>query len=324
MTTTYEAKYRQDGCSLDYTPVAAAAGGEVRQHVSGKAGVCLADIPAAALGAIRISESVYVVQKTASQVWLDGTPLWWDHSANKATCVPQFADRDFYLGFAVGDAASADTTGKVKVNAKPEYIIDAPRGVIGSGGGDTAIVLTAGTPGLVNRGGMLEANFSATAEAQKVDWLSRRSFPISSKWIAEALVEIATAPDNAAVDIDVGVASGTHATDFESVAEFAAFHLDGNDNNIDVHSDDGTTDVAPEDSTVDWAAGTPVLLQIDGRDHTNIKFYINGVRVASGTTFTLTAGTGPLKLIFHMEKTSDDSPGIVQLSHLALRIAEQA
>lgn len=317
-------KYQDSGCNLSYTLGADADAGMVFQMPDGRAAVIPTEGDSGDVSGA-VMDGVWLVAKTSSdsQVWLNGAPLWWDHSANKATCVPQYADRDFYLGTAVGDATASATTGYVNLNNRPTYIVNATgSNVIGGTGGDTVIVLTAGTPYLHNRGGMLEAAFSATAEAQKVDWLSRRSFPIAANWIVEGTFEVSTSPDNAAVDIDIGVASGTHATDFESVAEFAAVHLDGNDNNIDVHSDDGTTDVTITDTTIDWTAGTPVSFAIDGRDHTDIKFYINGARVSSGTTFTLTAGTGPIKAIFHMEKTSDDSPGIVQIDSLTVRITE--
>jgi hypothetical protein len=62
---------------------------------------------------------------------------------------------------------------------------------------------------------------------------------------------------------------------------------------------------------------------IDGRDESDIQIYINGVLVLGGTTLTLSAATGPLKALFHLEKTANDSPGVVQLDQLKVRIAEQ-
>jgi hypothetical protein len=307
---------------------AAASSGEVRQLADGRAGV-LQGLSAGAISDTRTykTDGKHVVTKTASQVWLDGAPIWWDHSANSATCVPPTTtgDRDFYLGTSVGDAASADTEGTVDLNIKPEYIIDVHRD-----GGDTAIVktvvgsTTVEVPNLISRGGTLEAFFGTTAEAQKVDWLSKRSFPVGSKWILEAIVEVVTNADADVADLTVGVANGTHASDFQSVTEFATFHFDmGADLDLDAQSDDGTTDVAPTDTTINWAVGTPIHLVIDGRDHEDIQFYVDGVNVLPATVFTLTAATGPLKAIFHLEKSANDSPGTVQIDHLAVRIAEQ-
>jgi predicted RecA/RadA family phage recombinase len=299
---------------------AAIASGEVHQLADGRAAV-FTGLNAAASGDRTnwTTEGQYTVAKTSGVVVLDGAPLWWDHSANSATPVPPLTDRDYYLGCAVGDAASGATTCVVNLNVQPQYVVDLHRD-----GGDTAIVLTAGTPYLVQRGGTLEAGFSETAEAQKLDWLSKRSFPIAGNWILEAIVEVVTNADADVGDLTVGVANGTHASDFQSVTEFVTFHFDlGADLNLDAQSDDGTTDVAPTDTTIDWAAGTPIHLVIDGRDPTDVQMYVNGVNVLPATVFTLAAATGPLKAIFHLEKSSDDSPGVVQLDMLRVRIAEQ-
>ena len=303
------------------TVSAAVAAGAVRQLADGRAAV-MNGLNAAADGDPRAftTEGQFTVPKTASTVGLDGGELWWDHSAGSATPVPQYADRDFYLGVQVGDSASADTTCVVNLNVRPQPVIDLHRD-----GGDTAVVLTAGTPTLVQRGGSLTASFSATAEAQKLDWLSKRSIPLGAKAILDADVEVVTNADADVADLTIGLANGTHASDAESITEFAVIHLDmGADLNIDAASDDGTTDVNPTDTTVDWAVGTPFRLTIDARDYEDIKFYVNGVRVLSATTFTLTAATGPLFALFHLEKTADDSPGVVSIDNLKVRIAEQS
>lgn len=325
---TMEATYVRPRRERRFTLAAAAVPGEVYQDNDGLA--CVFNAASGLSAGDRAtfdSEGQYVVQKTTGEVWVKGCPLWWDRSAGKATCLEPIgnADRDFYLGVATADAASADTTGSVNLNVKPEYIIDSARD-----NGDTVIVktvvgsTTVEVPNVVQRGGMLALNFGTTAEAQKVDWLSDRGFAPGSNWIAEILLEIVTAPDNAAVDIDVGVGSGTHATDFETVAEFAAFHLDGDDANIDAHSDDGTTDVSITDTTIDWTAGTPVRLTLDGRDIDNVKYYINGAEVLAATSNLgkLTAAAGPLFAIIHAEKTSDDSP-LAFRARIRVRLAEQ-
>lgn len=263
----------------------------------------------------------YTVPKAASVVVLDGADLWWDHSANAATPVPPLVagDRDFFLGSAVGDAAAADESCAVNLNVRSIPVIDYHRD-----GGDTAIVLTAGTPYLVQRGGTLEAGFSATAEAQKLDWLSKRSFALGSNWILDAVVEIQTNADADVADLNIGVANGTHASDFDSVTERVSFHFDmGADLNLDAQSTDGSTTVSATDTTVDWAVGTPLFLTIDGRDPADVQMYVNGVLVLSATVFDISAATGPLKAIFHLEKSSNDSPGVVQLDMLRVRTMQQ-
>lgn len=312
--------YQEEDCVVGYTAVAAVDGGQVVSLPDGRAAVVPTDLAAGDLGSAS-TEGIYSVTKAASQVWIDGAPIWWDHSANAATCVPPLTtgDKDFYLGTAVGDVASATTTGKVLLNTQPAYVID-----MHATGGDTAVVLTAGTPYIYSRGATLEAGFSATAEAQKLDWLSKRSVPVGSNWILEAVVEVVTNADADVGDLNIGVANATHASDADSITESCFFHFDmGADLNLDAESDDGTTEVAATDTTIDWAVGTPIHLVIDGRNHEDIQMYVNGVLVLGSTTFTLAAATGPLKALFHLEKSSNDSPGVVQVDMLRVRIANE-
>ena len=314
--------YQSDSGPMDYVAEAAYLGGQVTQLRDGRAAVIAGDVASGESGGAQTS-GIFNVTKTATQVWIDGAPIWWDHSANSATCIPRTAagDRDFYLGVAMGDVASAATEGKVNLNVEPVYEIDMMRDA-----GDTVVVLTAGTPTLVSRGGSLTAAFSATAEAQKLDWLSKRSFALSSNWVLEAVVNIITTCDADVGDLSVGVANATHASDADSITESALFHFDlGADLNIDAESDDGTTEVAATDTTIDAVAGTPVHLVLDGRDPAKVKYYVNGVEVLSGTANLgdIQLATGPLKALFHLEKSSNDTLGEVQISHFRVRTGQQ-
>lgn len=300
---------------------AAVGAGEVWQLADGRAAV-YTGLNAAASGD-RVgftTEGQFNFPKTASVVPLPGCEMWWDHSANTATCVPQYADRDFYLGTCVGGAAAADTLVTVNLNARPSWIIDT-----NVDNGDTIPVLTAGAPFAYNRGGMLVFGFSATAEAQKLDWFSKRSFPLGSNWIVDIDVDVTTNADADVADLSLGVANATHASDFDSVTESAIFHFDmGADLNIDAESDDGTTEVGATDTTLDWAVGTTVRLTLDGRDPSDVRYYVNGVEVLNGTANlgNIAAATGPLKLALHLEKSSNDSPGEVKLRG-RVRLMEQ-
>jgi len=293
--------------------------GDVWQLPDGRAGVRQGlNAIAANESAAFATEGQFLVPKTASMAFLDGQRVYWDHSANKAHN-RALSDRDFFLGTIVGDAAAADTTCVVNLNVSGRPIIDLHDGPFAH-----VPVLTAGTPILHQVGGTARAAFSLTAEAQKLDLLSVRSFPFDAPWILEALAEVATNADADVADLSIGVANGTHASDADAITESAFFHFDlGADLNIDAESDDGTTEVNATDTTVDFAVGTPVLLQIDGRDPANLKYYINGVRVLSATTFDISAATGPLKALFHLEKSANDSPGVVLLHDLAVRLMEQ-
>lgn len=310
------------------TLAAAVATGEVYQLPNGRAAVYTGLTGQSADERANFDdEGQFTVQKTASQVWLDGDPIWWDRSAGTATCLEPLgsSDRDFYLGTAVGDASSSATTGVVDLNKHPSWIIDSTRD-----NGDTVVVktvvgsTTVEVPNLRQQGGMLVGNFGTTAEAQKVDWLSNRGFALGAKWILEALFEVDVDADAAAADISIGVANGTHASDADSITESVFFHLDGASANINCESDDGTTEVPATDSTIDYVVGTPIRLKLDGRSSSDVKFYINGAEVLNGTANlgNIAAATGPLKALFHMEKSADDSPGTYKI-RLRVRTMEQ-
>lgn len=309
-----EAIYKQSQAVTNLTAAAAVTSGEVWQLSNGRAAVYTGQNAAASGDLTAWADTgKFTVAKTTSNVWIKGDPIWWDHSANSATCNEPIgsSDRDFYLGTAVEDATAAATTGVVDLNVQPVWIIDSTRDVFDFNIIKTVVgSTTVEVPQIYNRGGMMFMQFGTTAEAQTVSAISDRSFAVGSNWVCEILLQLDTAADNAAVDIDVGVASAAGTTDFEAVAEFCAFHLDGDDLNIDAHSDDGTTDKAPTDTTIDIVAGTPVRLKIDGRSLSDVLFYINGSEVlnAEANLGAISAAAGPLKAIVMAEKTSDDSP----------------
>jgi len=314
-----EATMYKDASTITLTAWAAMSPGEVFQLPDGRAGYVLGleAIASGDLVEFQVDGQV-TVAKTASIVILDGGEVKWDVTANSAT-IPVLTDaEDFILGTAVGDAASADTTMVVALNNRTKALVS-----LQASSFDHAPVLTAGTPVGSMQGGCYRAAFSATAEAQKLDLLSKQPFAITSDWIFEAIVEVVTNADADVADLNIGVANGTHASDADSITESVFVHFDmGADLNLDAESDDGTTEVAATDTTVDWAVGTPVHIVLDGRDSTDIQLYVNGVNRLAATTFTLADGTGPLKAIFHLEKSANDSPGEVQLDKLEVRIVK--
>lgn len=303
-----QAQLVQSDCTVDWTPAAAVVGGEVIQLRDGRAAVVNVD---AASGVVvgTSTEGIYKVAKTTSMVVLKGSRLYWDHSADKAHLLHR-NDRDFFIGTAMEDATSSATTVQVDLNKLASDRLSLASGFV------SVPINTAGFPFVAGAGEGVNLGFSATAEAQKVDALSFRGFAPAAIPIVHALICVNTNGDAAAFDLNVGIASATHATDADSIAESLFVHIDGSSTNIAIESDDGTTEVAATDTTVDFTAGTPFLAQFDLRDLSDIQVYIDGVNVLPSSVFKLNAATGPLKLLAHMEKTSDDSPGNVSVLRL--------
>jgi predicted RecA/RadA family phage recombinase len=319
-----DASRQRAGGTYNVTLAAAAAVGEVRQLPNGLAG-WYRQTAAGSSGETKPYETngFFTVTKVAGVVLLDGGRVYWDHSANNAT-YKKVGDRDFYIGRAVGDAASADTTCSVALNIDPPYDVDIDR--------DPCLSVLVGTPAAggfgypVRRGGCWVLELTATSEAQKVDLLSRDGFDLSANPVVEFAFVIENDGSNATQDFTIGVASGTHASDFQSVTSFVAVSTVGNSTNINVQSDDNSTDVAPTDSTLDYTEGTAVAQRVecwlDFRSPADVQVYVNGANVLPATTFT--AGTtGTHYLIAHLEKTSGTDVYKVAVEWLRARLGEQ-
>jgi predicted RecA/RadA family phage recombinase len=316
---TAEAIYKHDEDTINIVvPTGGYSSGQVILLADGRAGVVssLNSVAAGDTVAVKV-KGLHTVEKTASIVLLDGGEVRWDHSANTASFPAYVDSKDFYLGRAVGDSVAAATTVVVDLNAdRNSAYITLQKSAFAN-----ARVYTAGFPRGGMQGGAYYAGFSATAEAQKEDLLSVQSFAVASNWIFEAVVNVLTAADADVVDLNVGVANATHASDADSIAESCLVHLDSSgSSNILAESDDGTTEVAATDTTVDWAAGTPFHVVFDGRDPADIQLYVNGVNRLPASVFVLTLATGPLKAFFHVEKSSNDSLFDVLLQKLEVRL----
>lgn len=318
-----EAEYRHAGTTLDYTPDAGMSKGEVTQVKDGRAAVATNDIASGVLGTVDVA-GVFRMEKTSGIVFLDGGDAWWDHSANKVHFRP-VDDRDFKLGTFVGDWASGATLCEVALNQEGRYLIDLARD-----GFLTAIVGTQAISStglqLLRRGGCHNFLFSSVNEAQKLDALSVAGFAPGANAIVEAVFAVPNDGGGSATDFSIGVASGTHATDADSIAEHLFCHLDGNSTNINFQSKDGTTTVAAADSTYDYTegSGTSNLVHVwfDMRDPASVKIYVNGIRVLSGSTFNVNAAVGPWKLLAHGEKTAAADVYELALHTLRARIAQ--
>jgi len=309
---TVEAAFSKAGESIDWTPTAAVAAGEVIRLPDGRAGYAATAIAAGVLGSVQVS-GIAVVAKTTSMVMLKGSKVYWDHSASKASLLFGANTADIFLGTVLETAASAATSVKVIMNVEPCYTL-----ALEDGFSSIPIVsITANPQGhMFSVGNGVNAVFDTAAEAQKWDALSTRGVAVGTTGILQALVCINTNGDDAAFDLNVGMANGTHATDAGSITESLFVHVNGASTAILLESDDGTTEVAETDTTVTFTAGTPFLVQWDLTDNTDIQVYINGVNVLPSSVFNIAAATGPLKLLFHMEKTANDSPANVTVQDL--------
>jgi hypothetical protein len=240
-------------------------------------------------------------------------------------------DRDFPVGIAVGGGptniatvsagvsgptiakTAAGTSVMVDLNAKPCNTLSLADGY------HSIPISTAGWPHIYGGGNSVGMKFDLTAEAQKLDALSLRALATGTPMIVDALTCINLNGDAASFDLNIGLANESHATDADSITSSLFMHVDGGSTNINFESDNAAAEVAATDSTVDFTAGTPFLVQFELRDWADIQVYVNGVNVLPSTVFTLAGVAGPLKLLAHMEKDANDTPGNVTVMDLCAR-----
>jgi predicted RecA/RadA family phage recombinase len=311
-----EAALYQAGDIISFTTVAAVSAGEILQVPDGRAGVAIATTLAGGVVSCQIT-GIHKIEKTTNEIYVPGQRLYWDASASKVTAVPPITAADFFVGCAANDATASATVAEVELDKDWEGSVDQRSATFA-----VSSTLTAGDPRVAQVGAGMRFVLDATNEAQMISALSHKAVALDSDWIflAEVVLDAAA---GSATDISIGVADGSHASDFQSVATLCTIHIDGGTADILVQSDDGTTDVAPIDSNLNWASATPFALAIDGRDPADIKLYVNGIReTATGTTLALAAAASGLKACVHIEKSSSTNTADVTVANMKILTAD--
>lgn len=304
--------YKELAHQFDFTPVAAAAAGDVVQLPSGRAGIVATDLAAAEKGAVYV-EGFFKMTKATSVVLLEGQRVFYSKTNGNVSYTGDFA-----VGTVVTDAASSATTVIVALNVFQRPVISLRDSTW------SEVESTAAAAPLI--GGGVDLAVTTAGSAQHAWAVSDESVDIAAGPIVEVLATIVNKGDNAVLDIDFGLVNAAGTTDFEAVTDLISFHVDGNSANIYVQSDDGTTDTAAVDTTVDLTEGTYAFFQIDLRNKTAPVFYINGVAVtATGTTLAALASGTMLKAAICIEKSgTDDTPGEIKVKEFNVRTKPSA
>jgi hypothetical protein len=293
---------------------------EVVQLPTGNAGVRDSSLALAssAFGEFS-SRGQYTLPKTSGFVGLKGNRAFWDYSAN-SVYYKKVNDRDYYLGRFAQDAASNSTACVVNLNDDPRYDINCAL--------DPTTTAITGTQalnamGLYQRGGAQKFILSSTSEAQKVDILSFDGFSKSANAIIEFAFNVVSDGSGTVVDVSVGAANATHATDADSITDSLFMHLDANNVNVNFESDDGTTEVTATDSTSDYTEGNRHEVWMDMRDSADVQIYFDGSLVLGSTVFNIDASVATWKLLAHIEKTPSTDTYEFDLHWLRAHFAEQ-
>jgi len=176
--------------------------------------------------------------------------------------------------------------------------------------GDEALVADAGN-------GIIGLSLTATSEAQLagIDWGDERQFILERGLNFEARFRYSVIPTTGAI-VAIGLC-GDHNATADTVAENIWFRSDAS-GALKCESDDTTTD------TDDVATGTTlttsdwVVARIDCAVPTDIKFYLNGARVAASQTFSHATAGLKVQPVARINKASGTGVGTVELDYIAI------
>lgn len=308
---------------IKLTLAAACAAGDVYQLPGGAGGIAGGSPLTGNAVGDRVpfrASGQYTLPKNSAVNLLDGGRAYWDHT-NQRVDFTRTSGRDFYLGRVVGDAAAGVASCAVNLNLDPDYDLD-----IGPSSFRSIPVGTLALGGFLapqRRGGAHKLLLSSTNEAQKVDALTKDGISPASRFVLELGVEVVSLGAGVAPDFNIGLASGTHATDADAIAQHLFLHVDGSSSAIRVQAKDGTHTLASTDTTTTLTAGTRFEVWFDARTPAAVKVYVNAVQVLTSTTIDVSAGAAPWYLLAHLEKTAAADTFEVDIDWLRVRTAEQ-
>ena len=151
-----------------------------------------------------------------------------------------------------------------------------------------------------------------------------RTFDVTNGVIFETKIDVSTLLAGAGTIEGVIGMCGDHALSNDAILENAWFKLDGAGTQIVCETDDGAGGTDNDDvaTGVFAVAGTPNIYRIDFTTLTDVKFFIDGVRVAASTTFdmsTLAAGgTACLQPYIELDCAADVSEGAFDVDYVKI------
>lgn len=176
----------------------------------------------------------------------------------------------------------------------------------------------AGTPTYVRNASNAVLTLASTSEVENVclhhgDALS---FDIDDMLSAEFRVRVSGCTSG--TSISWGMASARN-DDPTAMTALALFRMVGATSTTDVtvETDDNVTDTAPV-STATPLSTTFKRFVIDFSNKRDIKFYIDGVRVAASTTFTMAGYTAGLQPFIQIQKTSSANTDAVTVDYVKI------
>lgn len=164
--------------------------------------------------------------------------------------------------------------------------------------------------------GVMGLALDATSEIQLagIDWADQRTLVLNQGLIFEARFRLSVLPTGAVIVV-VGL-EGDHNAAVDTVAESMWFRADGN-GVITVENDDTANETTKVATGVTLTTADWVVARIDCTDIADVKFYINGERVAATTTFNMsTVPTLALQPVARVSKGAATTVGTLQVDYV--------
>jgi len=166
--------------------------------------------------------------------------------------------------------------------------------------------------------GVVEIKMANNDEAEDsvLYWGDERGINVKDGCIYEMRLTPHVLP-TLAVDCVFGLA-GDHNLDKDTVTEAVWFKLDGSGVLV-CESDDTTNNNDDVATGITLVADTYYNFRIDTTDNTNVKFFVDGVRVGSATTFdisNLSDAEGIMQPYFSLDKASGAGVGTLYIDRV--------
>jgi hypothetical protein len=159
----------------------------------------------------------------------------------------------------------------------------------------------------------------ATSEAEKSDALSTPTVAIADGPIFEARFTNVAIGSGAAVDVSLGLANGTHATDADSITEHVLFHV-GRQRPEDLRAVEGWHDHRRRDGHDRRLGRRDLSGVLDRRPRPGERQALHQRRArAVGLDVQAQRGTGPMKALLHIEKTTGTTTGSIAAEFVNVR-----
>lgn len=176
----------------------------------------------------------------------------------------------------------------------------------------------AGTPTYVRNAGDAVLTLASTSEVENVCLYhgDALSFDIDGIFCFETRLKVSGCTSGTSQTWGLGSARNDDPT---AMTALALFRMVGATSTtaVTVETDDNVTDVAPVTSGQTLST-TYKRFKIDFSNKKDVKFYIDGVRVATSTTFDMSGYTAGLQPIIQVQKTSSANTDSITVDYVKI------